>query len=213
MVEWIQDHLEAIYGIQCEHRVAEYLVDEVSARALGGTGRSSEELLIQEEDGELFLGLYLAGDLLQTVARFAPSLGRAMLHEELSAYCQVAEGVSHFLYLTHSAMQGRKVSLLELETQAEIDKFASCLLQRWSDGGGEWAKELHGRLFQSVSYNPELSGEERRRYREANRVSGGYCLRLIRHVEARRMDRLLADLRYAYRLGADAKLTHLARAA
>ena len=36
--------------------------------------------------------------------------------------------------------------------------------------------------------------------------------RLLAHVVSRRLDRLLEALRYAYRLGAEAKLQHLARA-
>ena len=51
------------------------------------------------------------------------------------------------------------------------------------------------------------------RYEEANRLSAAYCQRLIRHVAERRMDRLLSELRYSYRLGAEAKLRYLARAA
>jgi hypothetical protein len=214
MVGWIQDHLEAIYGIRCQARVAEYLLDEKVAQALGGTGRSDEELLVKEEEGELFVGLYLATEVLQRMEGFQPASATAMLDQELSAYCQVAEGVSHFLYLAHSAGQGRKVSLLELEAQAEVDKFATCVLHRWrGDDAACWAKELHVRLFQRVSYSPKLSEDEAWRYREANRISSAYCLRLIPHVEDRRMDKLLADLRYMYRLGAHAKMSHLSRAA
>jgi hypothetical protein len=44
----------------------------------------------------------------------------------------VAEGVSHFVYLS-SAMLERSVSLLELEAQAEVDKFAICGLLRWGE--------------------------------------------------------------------------------
>jgi hypothetical protein len=213
MVGWIQDHLEAIYGIRCEARVTEYLVDEKVAEALGGTGRSDEELLVKEEEGQLFVGLYLASELLQRMQGFQPSLAGSMLDRELSTYCQVAEGVSHFLYLAHSAGQGRNVSLLELEAQAEVDKFASCLLHRWQENAGGWAKELHARLFQRVSYSPKLSEDEAWRYREANRISSAYCLRLIPHVEERRMDKLLADLRYTYRLGSHAKMSHLSKVA
>jgi hypothetical protein len=87
------------------------------------------------------------------------------------------------------------------------------LLHRWNEGSGNWALELHRRLFDQVSFNSALSEDETRRYEEANRVSRAYCLRLLPHVASRRMDRLLADLRYSYRLGADAKLRHLAKAA
>ncbi len=213
MVGWVQEHLEAIYGIRCEHRAIEYLLDGDAARLLGATGRSAEELLVREEKGELWLGLYFAPELLERFRQLSPAAAHHLVEANLSTYCQVAEGISHFLYLTHTAGQDRRVSLLELETQAEIDKFASCLLHRWESGAVQWAHELHSRLFDRVSYNPKLSGDEERRYAEANRLSRAYCLRLMPHVISRRMDRLLSDLRYSYRLGAEAKLRHLAQAA
>ena len=64
-----------------------------------------------------------------------------------------------------------------------------------------------------VSYRPGLAPEERARYVEANRLAALFTARLLAHVVARRLDRLLEALRYAYRLGAEAKLQHLARAA
>ena len=213
MVGWVQEHLESIYGICCPHRVNEYLLDEKAARLLGGTCRSNEELLVQQDGDELWLGLYLAPQLLERFAALSPGALAQTLEKNLAVYCQVAEGISHFLYLAHTANEGRRVSLLELETQAEIDKFASCLLHRWDDRCGEWAKELHRRLFHAVSFDPRLSDVEKRRYAEANRLSRAYCSRLMAHASSRRLDRLLADLRYSYRLGANAKLDHLANAA
>ena len=213
MVGWVQEHLEAIYGIRCPHRVHEYLLDEKAARALGGTCRSGEELLVHQEEDELWLGLYLAPELLRRFGDLAPAAVAEALEKNLGTYCEVAEGISHFLYVARTANEGRTVSLLELETQAEIDKFASCLLHRWNDGSVAWARELHQRLFDCVTFHSALTEEEARRYAEANRLSRAYCSRLIPHVSSRRMDRLLADLRYSYRLGADAKLRHLANAA
>jgi hypothetical protein len=213
LVGWVQEHLESIYGICCPHRIHEYLIDEKAARLLGGTCRSDEELLVQQEGDELWLGLYLAPELLQRFGELSPAAVAQGLEKNLGTYCQVAEGISHFLYVAHTANEGRRVSLLELETQAEIDKFASCLLHRWNDRSADWARELHRRLFDSITFHSQLSDVETRRYAEANRLSRAYCSRLIPHVSSRRLDRLLADLRYSYRLGADAKLRHLANAA
>ncbi len=92
--------------------------------------------------------------------------------------------------------------------QAEVDKFAVCLLHRWGEGVKAWAQELMRRLFERISYLPRLSVQERWRYEEANRLSRNFCTRLMGHVAERRLDRLLSELRYAYRLGAEAKLRH-----
>ncbi|HEX8538985.1 MAG TPA: hypothetical protein VF664_16060, partial [Cystobacter sp.] len=94
---------------------------------------------------------------------------------------------------------------------AEVDKFALCLLHRWGAGVRAWAEELRWRLFDRVSYRTRLSEEELWRYQEANRLSRNFCSRLMGHVASRRLERLLSDLRYAYRLGAEAKLRHFAQ--
>jgi hypothetical protein len=89
-----------------------------------------------------------------------------------------------------------------------VDKFAVCLLHRWGEGAEAWAGELLHRLFERVSYRARLSTQERWRYEEANRLSRNFCSRLRGHVAGRRLERLLSELRYAYRLGAEAKLRH-----
>lgn len=209
MIGRVQEHLEAIYAIRSDWRASEFLVTPEVARALGATGRSREELLIREE-GEFFeIALYLAPELLQALEHYETAPGAYVVDGALESYCQLAEGVSHFLYVTQAATLERKVSLLEIEAQAEIDKFASCILYGWKRGV-HWARELMRRLFERVAYLPTLAAHERWRYEEANRLALNYCRRLLRHISADRMDRFLSDLRYAYRLGAEAKLRHLA---
>lgn len=192
----IQKHLEAIYGIRCELRVTDCLLDEQQARALGGTMRAREELLVREDEGQLEVGLFLAPELLHRAT-------------DLGSFCEAAEGVSHFLYLHRAATLDRHVSLLELEAQAEVDKFAICALGAWAEGSP--AKTLFRRLFDDSSLRDALTEQESWRYREANRLARIYCQRLLPIIAARRLERLLAELRYAYRLGAEAKLDYLAR--
>lgn len=211
MIERLQEHLEAIYGFTCAARAEAFVVDRESAVRLGATGRAEEELLVHEDGEDLELALYLSPALLDRLKPYEAGPVGHLLDGDLDGYCQVMEGVSHFLYVAHTAAYGRTVSLLELEAQAEVDKFAVCLLHRWGEGVRAWADELLERLFQRVSYRPRLSPQERWRYEEANRLSHRFCQRLMGHVAGRRLDRLLSDLRYAYRLGAEAKLRHFAQ--
>jgi len=204
----VQEHLEAIYDIRCELRAQEFLVTPEVALALGGSGLTDEELLVRQVGDALEIALYLAPRLLESLESFQHAPGEHVVDGALDSYVQVAEGVSHFLYLTRSAGLGRRVSLLELEVQAEIDKFASCVLSCWKRGA-DFAAELLERLFERVSYRAHLGPEERWRYEHANRLSRGFCRRLLRHVAGGGMERFLSELRYAYRLGAEAKLQHL----
>lgn len=195
----IQQHLEAIYGIRCELRVTDCLLDEQQARELGGTMRAREELLVREEQGQMEVGLFLAPELLHHA-------------DDLGSFCEAAEGVSHFLYLHRAAALDRHVSLLELEAQAEVDKFAICALGSWvDDAEGAGARSLFSRIFEGARLRDALTEQESWRYREANRLAKIYCRRLLPIIASRRLERLLAELRYAYRLGAEAKLDYLAR--
>ncbi len=171
---------------------------------------ADEELWLHEDEEGLEIGLYYSAALRAHLeARSLRDAG--WLAPGLDAYCRLAEGVSHFLYLARAAALGRHLSMLELEVQAEVDKFASLVLHRWPTLQAGPARELHARLFRDVSYRPGLAPEEQARYVEANRLGALFTARLLAHVVARRLDRLLEALRYAYRLGAEAKLQHLAR--
>jgi hypothetical protein len=213
VIDRIQEHLEAIYGIRCELRVHENLVDGEAARALGAATRAKEELLVIEDPAtdSMEVALYLEPELVERVSgltRMPASEG-----DGLGEFCQVAEGVSHFVYMAHCASLDRKVSLLELEAQAEVDKFAICTFLRWGEGVAEWAKHLTARLFQPSGYHPHLTQAERWRYEEANRLAKTYAERLLPLIRAGHLDRLLSELRHAYRLGAEATLAYFARSA
>ena len=167
---------------------------------------------MHEADDGLEIGLYYSVAL-RTLLEARSLRDSGWLAPGLDAYCRLAEGVSHFLYLARTAALGRRLSMLELEVQAEVDKFASLALHHWPTLEAASARGLHARLFRDVSYRPGLGPEEQARYVEANRLAALFTARLLAHVVARRLDRLLEALRYAYRLGAEAKLRHLARAA
>jgi hypothetical protein len=208
LVGRVQEHLEAIYDVRSEVRAHDFLLDRRAALALGASGQAREELLVLEGDDGLELGLYLSADLLERLRELESASGEQLVEEALGAYCELAEGVSHFLYVTQVAEQSRTVSLLELEAQAEVDKFASALLLTWGRGP-TWAQQLLGRVFDQVRFHERLSDSERWRYEEANRLARNYCQRLLPLVAQGKLDRLLSTLRYSYRLGAEAKLRHL----
>lgn len=211
MIDRIQEHLESIYGIRCEHRASDFLVDGDQARLLGGTALANEELLVAQDERGLEVALFLDPRLLERLAVFQRSPASA-IGEDLGDFCEAAEGVSHFVYLTHSADLERSVSLLELEAQAEVDKFALCTLLRWGQGVGRWSSRLASKLFGTVIFRGTLDAAERWRYQEANRMAKAYCERLLPLVSGGSLERLLAELRHGYRLGAQAKLAYFARA-
>jgi hypothetical protein len=209
MLDAIQEQLESIYGLRCEYRAKDFVViDSDAAKALGGTARAREELLVAEGAEGLELSLYLEPTLLQRLSALQPV---EALRTDLGAFCELTEGVSHFLYIARSASLERKVSLLEMEAQAEVDKFALCTVLRWGHDVAHWATGLVDKLFHAVSFHGHLDADERHRYETANRLGLRYAKRLLPLIRARSLDRVLAELRHSYRMGAEAKLDYLDR--
>jgi hypothetical protein len=106
------------------------------------------------------------------------------------------------------------VTLLELELQAEIDKY---VLSAWllrEQGAGRFPRELHHVLFQRARVDPVAAGTRAGLYRMASRYAARFCRRVAGHLEntARNASReLLAELRRFYRLGNARKLAFIER--
>ena len=208
---YLQEELEVINGVRAP-RVGAFLVDRATAQAAGREPRAAEELLVLEEGEELSLGLFLDDDVLDAAAGADPHHRRPQLvaRGALQRLACAAEGVSHFVYLAGCAAGGRKVSLLELEVQAEVDKFALLLLHLWRRGLRGASRTLRRRLFERVRFHAHLGGDELDRYREANRLGGGYARWLEgRFVDDADIDGLLRELRRTYRRAGGDKLGYL----
>jgi len=122
----------------------------------------------------------------------------------------VLEGISHFNYVAWNAARDRPVTLLELELQAEIDKYvtARCLLDR--QGNRPLARDLIGQLFDDPPFDERLDPEERTRYRDAARWAGRFCATLERRYPAARITPgMLREVRDFYRLKQSAKVSRI----
>jgi hypothetical protein len=203
----LQSLLGRIYDVEPPLDPASFLVTDASlVRDWQQDGATDEALFLREAEGALELSLYVDGAVLDRLARRDPFDGVG--EDNLQDCCTALEGVSHLLYLAWCAARGRGVSLLELETQAEVDKFAAllvlCALRR-----GEEAERLHSRLFQRVRFAEGLDRERHARYASANRLAARYCRRLVRRWLGRGPEAhagLFRELRAFYRLGHGAKL-------
>lgn len=205
----LQAELAGIYRFEAPLAVQDYVLERAHWEELSVSG-APEELVVVERDGELEVGLFIDDDVVSELDR----AGDAWTLRRLAAHCQAVEGVSHFLYLTQRAAVPRQVSQLELELQAEIDKFATVLISLWRVGRRSSSGPLLERLFERVSYRENLSPEAQERYEKANVLARLYCKFLeARYVVRDSLDGLLADLRRMYRLGAGEKLSYAARGA
>jgi hypothetical protein len=172
--------LEALYGADSGLDPHELLVP------ITGNGDVRERVLLREaEDGALELGLALDHDTLRSLES---SDSKTLLSDDaLGHTLPVLEGLSHVLYLAEAARRERPVSGLELETQAEVDKLAMCLLHRWPD-----ARAQFERLVDRLYYRFELvaHAELHERYETANRLALAFSRRLRAAVDDARLDDL-----------------------
>ncbi|MDX5398675.1 MAG: hypothetical protein LPK92_02960 [Actinomycetes bacterium] len=208
---WLQRELQHVQAVETEHRVEDFVVSRAVLEQMGlKAPKAEEEVLVVEERDELSVAVYLAPRVLDALHRAGRTLG-GLFHRHFPTLCLAIEGVSHFVYLTSRASIRRPVSLLELEVQAEIDKFALSALHLWRAGRRHEVPGLLERLFDRVHYLPHLDPEALERYRTANRLARGYCRELLRYVEEGRVEPLLAELRRSYHLGAGEKYSRLHR--
>lgn len=154
-----QAALSSYYGIETAPSVGDFV------RPTDGR----EALYVRERDGELDVALDLP-----CVAPRDP--------DRFDTICQVVEGVSHFVLVAERARRELPTTQLELELQAEIDKFvllvgaASSELRAFSG-----AAETRARLFASPSFLHEPGTEPGDRYRVAHRLGA----RVAAWLEAR----------------------------
>jgi hypothetical protein len=207
----LQRGLEAVYRVETRLDVDAFVVDEQARqRALGaGTARRPREQLLVSQTGEdLSLGLFLDREALANLARHDPAHG--LSDRNFGDFCLAVEGVSHFIYLALCAAADRSVTALELELQAEVDKFVSCTLLQ---GGGDTGP-LRGRLYDEVTFCADLDDVERSRYRTANDEARRYAHSLDRRFLRRggvNVAGMLVELRRFYRKSLPDKLEHIAR--
>ena len=209
----LQSLLGRLYDLDVDYDVYDFLVTD--RRKLNGVLPSNderppeEELLLAESPDGVGVALYLDPAVLRRLEEEDP-LG-ALTETNLADYCTALEGVSHFVYTTFRLTSDAPVSLLELETQAEVDKYAATVFLIADQRGGGYPAQVHARLFDRVDFDSRLEPEQTDRYRTANRCAANFCRRLeTRFVNRGRaqVEALVRELRKFYRLGSTAKLRY-----
>src|SRR5690348_10934492 len=202
----LQDFIGDIYDVSISHDVYDFLVTDRQhlPAAVRTHGPTDEELIVaQPEEGgdEIAMSLYLDPQLLERLHRADPM---ERLHDgNVADYWTALEGVSHFLYLAWNAGHDKPVSLLELEMQAEVDKYVASYWLMRRQFPDRFPAELLRLLFERTRIDPHLAAGREDLYREASRYAEKFCRRLERSLRAQgplSQAKVLAELRRFYRL-------------
>ena len=209
----LQGALAEIYDLPATPAVADYLMtDRARLASLGAVRASDEQLLVAEDGDTLSLALFIDADVLERLALRDPY--RELTGENLADYLTAAEGVSHFVYVAWNAGHDKPVTLLELELQAEVDKYVLAAWLLREQGAGRFPDELHRVLFDRARVDPHAAGSRAGMYRLASSYAGRFCRRIASGFESRARHasrELLTELRRFYRFGNARKLAFIER--
>ncbi len=205
--------LENLYDVESHCDIADYLVTDRSrldgVHPCNDTRCNEEQLLLAQTEEGAAVSLFIDDTVLRRLEAQDPM--SALTEGNLPDYCTALEGVSHFLYAVWRLRQDASMSLLELETQAEVDKFALTVFLMASQDGGRYPAQVFARLFDAVSFDRRLNSEQLDRYAAAHRSAARYCRflekRFVKRGQAR-VEGMLRELRKFYRLGSCAKLEY-----
>ena len=174
----VQRRLTAIYRLDLDLDAAQFVVDPERAKAWLPPGSPRTGLVVVEEAGTTHVGLYVD-----------PA--------DVDDPGAVLEETSHLVYLAWQCAQGRGVSLLELEIQAEVDRYAVARVT----GADALAH------FSGFRFAEGLGPRERQRYHTAHVTALRTCRDLDRRFPQRAdTPGLLIALRRYYRAAPEVKL-------
>jgi hypothetical protein len=213
----LQTLLARLYRLDVEFDVNDFIVtDRELVRELvdNDVPIADEMLLIREADaavnGELDVALYLDADMMQRLAATYPNCGWNLQANNLNDFCIALEGISHFVYVAWNAVQDKQVTQLELELQAEIDKYLSTRLLLESQAGSAFSANVLPALFDTISYREDLPPDRLERYRQANQFAMRFCHNLQqRYPSSTDSPSMLDELRAFYRLPQQGKFSHM----
>jgi hypothetical protein len=186
----MQEALERVYRLE--------RVVDVGDFVQGADDGERESVLLREsDDGALEMSVQLP---------------RLQNDASLDGLCQIIEGVSHFVYLVERARSQRTATQLELEMQAEVDKWLllAGAMRRFDV---DRSARLRERLYERVTFAQDAASVTGERYRVANDVAHAFVRRLERrYVHGRQFVAMRSELRRFFHQGQEEKL-RLARAA
>jgi hypothetical protein len=211
MLRPLQQLLETIYDAPSGHDVRDFLVTRRSQLPRERRAAAAEEeLVLVERRRSHYLALYIDEALLARLQRRDPL--RALDGGNLGDFWTALEGVSHFSYLMWNAGHSRGISQLDLELQAEVDKYIASYWLLRAQHPGHVPRELFHLLFQRTRVNPALPPASQQLYAAASRYAARFCAVLQSSLLSNRpavKQRAVAALRRFYRMGGTHKLRHI----
>ena len=211
MLEALLTQIDRIYDLELQVNIEEFLISRETCERLAGESGASAVLVQQDEQREAIqVGVYIGDDALERLKKI--DLTSRLSADNFALLCTAIEEVSHFAYLMWNAGRGKKVTQLELELQAEVDKFITSTFLLARRNRGLVPVDLLDRLFSDFELRDGLDRSRRERYQAASSFARSYCSTLVRRFLRRaQIEDLVVDVRRFYRLSQGGKIGHIYR--
>jgi len=207
LLDDVQRRIEAVYGLDPQEPVTEYVIPPEEASAYPGDG---SRMLVRQDGEELRVAVVLDESVTRRLSEADPRV--RLDGDNLGPFATLTEEVSHFVYLMFCAGAERRITQLELELQGEVDKYLTALAFLSLQSEGAASPMLREALFRRYRLADHVNPERAERYHAASRLADRYCGWLERHyVRSGQPAELTREARRFYRLGQGEKLERIAR--
>lgn len=214
IADQVQTQLECLYGIGLEQRVGDYLINKNEAISYINTPAQTtipKELFLvrrSEKQDTVEVALFLDRTLMENLSAHNPF--ESINDQNFSDFCIMIEGVSHFVYYLWKAQQKRNITQLEMELQAEIDKFLMLYFFLRSDKNPVYVQQLFRALFDDFHLMDKLTEEQMGRYSTASSLASRYCYNLQKTFQEKQdLTEFIQEIRLFYHLGQQQKLERI----
>ena len=200
MLASILRHIDRVYDLELDVDIQDFLLTSDMCARLGQNDAYAS-VFVREHDAsdEIELGVYIGESELEELSKI--DLTQALHPESFEILVTVIEEVSHFAYLVFSASREKRVTQLELELQAEVDKYVTATLLLAGRNGGCVPANVLDRLFGGFELRRGLDKGRRDRYTAAASLASRYCSHVVEASLGREsLHALLPELRSFYRL-------------
>jgi hypothetical protein len=203
----LQRRLEALYAVEPQPPVSDFVIPHEEASGYPGGGSRT---LVKEEGDSVSVGVVFDEATARSLSERDPRV--RLDGGNLGSFATATEEVSHFVYVLFCAAAERSVTQLELELQAEVDKYLTAVSYLSLQNEGAVAPGLREALFRHYRLLDGLTPERAERYHAASRLADRYCGWLeASFLRTGRLADLAREARRFYRLGQRDKLARIAR--
>lgn len=210
MLQELYQQLADLYELEAPHNIDDFLITDPAQAApwqASALPRAREQLFVREDLQQLNVALFLDSSVVANLKPTSPVSN--LTRSEINDYWLAIEGISHFLYLTWRGAHARAMTQLEMELQAEIDKYLCSCLTLPGERRGQWLPQLHHILFEQTVIAAGEDPDRAERYATANRYAARYCRSLLPGLRQGLSLALINELRRFYRLSQNEKLRRI----